>query len=1111
MPLRPMSTLVQVLHPVLSDLRKDILYFVNDTISSLKIDSTNGYLFWVSLSGLGRSRLDGSDFFRVVKHNRFVSGFAIDQNNKRLLYLERAGNKIFSIDYDGSGLKSVPKLFNLTGNRQVIFESVLVEDDVLYFAAQRQLRRVRLSDGMPKNETNTLLFNMTSTVLEMNLRLKVDEKSKSACGAKNCEHFCFAQGQGKEPKCDCVFSQLNKDGRSCDNYSSFLAYATGSKLEFTTTFDEQPGYKNLSFGSEQNQKEVQSLKPIGNKGLRMPVALASDRKQKIMFVSDTQTEQILAIPYSNESARWVLVDNVRRVEGLAFDSTNNNLYFSSDTSIQYINVKDLNETSIPRKSILVLELDKADLVRGIDVDPCSSTIYFTNWRSDEPAIEKVNFNGSNRIPFITTKIETPNAVSVDHIAKKLYWIDAHLDKIERVDFDGQNREIVLSAPFNASTHIQPINFPVHPFGLAIYKHRLYYTDWAHRAVLSVDKLLGDDVTVHRTNLINRPMGLAIVAEDMPNCGSDACTQEKISCDEKCVLDAEGHPSCDCNENSFLNPDGHSCTLWVEKGCPEMTCKDSKGCYLMEQHCDGVTNCDDGSDEIECLRPARDPCNENLCKNNGTCKLEDGIVRCYCTEEFSGMYCTHRKCEDFCLHGECKLDEFTGLPSCKCNFGWNGKHCSEKMDFCKDFCFNNGTCQEASNGVHCSCQKSFHGIRCQNCFNTNGDELACQNNGYCLSDRSGCRCVDGFNGDECQNDPCTKHPCLNGGLCKRRADSTTYCKCPPKYEGLHCQLDFCETNPGYCKNGGVCVHGGSTKNADSDDVQCLCPDSFTGKQCEERRSCSDYCLNGATCTAFKSNNFECHCAHGFYGHRCEHNYACKLDCAYGECVKQDNGSHVCKCPKGISLITDYLGHKSCSQYSASNCSELDCGSNGECVEILQKSGSRPSFQCLCKDGWTGMLCEFPSCYNYCEKGARCSVLDGHPYCTCEKGQFGARCNQRITDYNFLKATHNRSMTIMLPAILLILATVSVAYFAVLKKHGISFIGVQKQFQHTRMRNEETASEFQNPAFSNEDENLANELPSSHLIDGGSVYNDTIIRNGSSSSKSNIEKFNLLSKT
>lgn len=148
-----------------------------------------------------------------------------------------------------------------------------------------------------------------------------------------------------------------------------------------------------------------------------------------------------------------------------------------------------------------------------------------------------------------------------------------------------------------------------------------------------------------------------------------------------------------------------------------------------------------------------------------------------------------------------------------------------------------------------------------------------------------------------------------------------------------------------------------------------------------------------------------------------------------------------------MTRDYIGHNrylkvrrllstniSCSKYVANTCSELNCGPNGECIEIPLKDGPQPT--CICQDGWTGIRCEFPSCYNYCvAEGSECSVLDSHPYCKCPLGYFGVRCNQRLADYGFLQAPkHNRSMLIMLPTVLILFAIVMVAYFSVLRRHG-----------------------------------------------------------------------------
>lgn len=198
-------------------------------------------------------------------------------------------------------------------------------------------------------------------------------------------------------------------------------------------------------------------------------------------------------------------------------------------------------------------------------------------------------NGSDhRSSIVTTNIKTPNAITIDHSSMKLYWVDARLDKIERMDFDGQNREIVISAPSNASFWSKA--YPAHPFSLTVYNNRLYYSDWIHRSILSVDKLMGNDPTAHRSSMTEQPMGIVIVAENLPTCGSDECTKGTLQCEDRCVLDASGKATCDCFVGRELNSDGLSCKQREEttKECVDKNCQ-----------------------------PEQDPCNGfELCQNNG---------------------------------------------------------------------------------------------------------------------------------------------------------------------------------------------------------------------------------------------------------------------------------------------------------------------------------------------------------------------------------------------------------------------------------------------------------------------------------------------------------------
>lgn len=61
------------------------------------------------------------------------------------------------------------------------------------------------------------------------------------------------------------------------------------------------------------------------------------------------------------------------------------------------------------------------------------------------------------------------------------------------------------------------NEPVHPFGLAVYGHYIFWTDWVRRAVLRADKYTGGDMKVLRADIPQQPMGIVAVANDTNSC------------------------------------------------------------------------------------------------------------------------------------------------------------------------------------------------------------------------------------------------------------------------------------------------------------------------------------------------------------------------------------------------------------------------------------------------------------------------------------------------------------------------------------------------------------------------------------------------------------------
>jgi len=92
-------------------------------------------------------------------------------------------------------------------------------------------------------------------------------------------------------------------------------------------------------------------------------------------------------------------------------------------------------------------------------------------------IEQANMDGSARKTLVSSGLKLVNSMAIDYQNRLLYWCDAGLDKIERVDLQGNHRVVILDLSSDF----------MHPFGLALFGDSLFWSDW-------------NDTTVHKYNM-----------------------------------------------------------------------------------------------------------------------------------------------------------------------------------------------------------------------------------------------------------------------------------------------------------------------------------------------------------------------------------------------------------------------------------------------------------------------------------------------------------------------------------------------------------------------------------------------------------------------------------
>merc|ERR1719446_302982 len=151
------------------------------------------------------------------------------------------------------------------------------------------------------------------------------------------------------------------------------------------------------------------------------------------------------------------------------------------------------------------------------------------------------------------------------------------------------------------------------------------------------------------------------------------------------------------------------------------------------------------------------CDNNPCKNRGTCEDMNGYYQCHCPSGFTGRNCDDVVdwCASFpCENGAtCRQDGTT--YHCSCTSGWTGKVCDVKMVSCEiaanfrgtsvsGLCSNGGRCRDTGTSHTCDCRDGYWGSYCQH------ESNACSSNpcyigptGNNLKADFSCTCAPGF--------------------------------------------------------------------------------------------------------------------------------------------------------------------------------------------------------------------------------------------------------------------------------------------------------------------------------------------------------------------------------
>ncbi|KAJ8961610.1 hypothetical protein NQ314_005912 [Rhamnusium bicolor] len=656
-----------------------------------------------------------------------------------------------------------------------------------------------------------------------------------------------------------------------------------------------------------------------------------------LLISKSRPFAIKGVDLKTGNDTIVPLTKIGRPKAIEVDAQSRS-FFYADAWSNTVEMVPINDTA---KHTVLLENVECD---GLAFDWISKNLYWTSLDKGSISVVKLS-NTSISKTLLQSSNFSPMSIAVDPIRGIMYWahwsdVFPEKGRIDMAQMDGKNRRIFL----NANVHW--------PSGLAIdyVEKRLYWCDKHLKVIQSVD-FFGSNSRIE-TNALQSPVR------------ENNCTH--TTCPGLCLPIPNG-AVCSCSDGfHFIN---NTCIKQKNFTMPSFCSSDSfqchqkKNCIPNSYLCDGVENCDDGSDEST---DPGGPCKNITCaESQWKCDKTTCILK-------------HWVCdgEKDCLDG---TDEELIISTYDMLYILEITSCDVNEFTCAD-----GQCIAV--GFYCDsiqdCDDGSDELNCLVC--DSAAQVPCKPLNECLPSTAHCdgkmNCPDGSDEKDCPKADCEAHEfkCANFECIPKVfvcdadldcVDGSDEMKCDPnkiknatasKTPILNCEppSKLCDNNTKcitltqLCDNRQDCDDGtdeGGQKCSDmisnstisklpslsstceypnrlcDNDTKCITTDQL----CDEQQDCKDESDEGLRCSDML----------------CEHSFVCSHDCHNAP------EGLICSCPPHLHLQAD-----------RTHCLETHpCEAWGVCSQICVPRGSR--YKCTCIDGYVmqedGFTCKSDS--------------------------------------------------------------------------------------------------------------------------------------------------------
>lgn len=189
---------------------------------------------------------------------------------------------------------------------------------------------------------------------------------------------------------------------------------------------------------------------------------------------------------------------------------------------------------------------------------------------------------------------------------------------------------------------------LNPISLTVLGNYIYWIDNDQQIIEMANKITGLEKQRVQARIPLLTKILAVNAGDPEQYVSHPCAVKNGGCSHLCLLNEEGKRRCACPLDLVLSSDRISCMEIPECPADKFRCYSGVTCFPMNWRCDGIAECDDMSDEMNCpeCKPHQFRC------QNGDCI--DAKYKCdgtpHCKDESDEQCC--QKNSFLCSSFEC---------------------------------------------------------------------------------------------------------------------------------------------------------------------------------------------------------------------------------------------------------------------------------------------------------------------------------------------------------------------------------------------------------------------------------------------------------------------------